>query len=163
MISEWAKAGISEVGFIGDCYTGERLKHLKRALVENGLTKIEEFFVSAEGRFERCGYLGAVELMERGRLPQALLCAYDRLAVGAMRAFSERGIKIPDDVAVFSVDDAPGSEYGSPSLTSVSHRVDEVCRQVATSLMKKIKGEPYDSEILLDGELIRRESSRIDG
>ena len=161
MIKEWADAGVKDVGFIGDCYTGMRLKNLKEALVRFGVPKTEEFFVVGEGRFERCGYLGALELMARGKLPRAVLCAYDRVAVGAMRAFSEKGIRIPEDVALFSVDDANGSEYSTPSLTSVSHRVDEVCRAVATSLMSKIKGEEYESEINMECELKQRESSIV--
>ncbi len=162
MVSEWKSQGVTEIGFIGDCYTGQRLKCIKRALEENSLKKIEEHFVSTNERFERSGYLGAMELVARGRLPRAILCAYDRIAIGAMRAFSEKGIRVPEDVAVFSVDDAPGSAYSLPALTSVSHRVDEVCRAVAKSLMAKIKGEPYDEEIEFECELIRRESSRID-
>ena len=153
MVEEWAKAGVSDVGFIGDCYTGKRLENLKEALKRSSLPRTEEFFVTAEDRFERCGYQGALELIARGRLPRAILCAYDRVAVGAIRAFSDRGIRVPDDVAIFSVDDATGSEYATPSITSVSHRVDEVCRAVATSLMSKIKGEEYECEINMECEL----------
>ena len=163
MISDWKDQGVTEIGFIGDCYTGQRLKSLKKALEENSLKKIEEHFVSTNERFEASGYLGAKELIARGKLPRAVLCAYDRIALGAMRAFSERGIRVPDEVAVFSIDDAPGSAYSTPSLTSVSHRVDEVCRAVAKSLMAKIKGEPYEEQMEFECELVRRESSRIDG
>ena len=161
MVLEWKSKGVCEIGFIGDCYTGQRLKSLKKALEENSLKKIEEHFVSTNERFELSGYLGAKELIARGKLPRALLCAYDRIALGAMRAFSEKGIRVPEEVAMFSVDDAPGSAYSTPSLTSVSHRVDEVCRAVAKSLMAKIKGETYDEELEFECELIRRESSVI--
>jgi len=163
MIGIWADKGVGEIGFIGDCYTGERLESLKRAMSKHGLPEVEEYFVSTNERFERCGYLGALELIARGTLPRAILCAYDRIAIGAMRAFSERGVKVPEDVALFAVDDAPGSEYLTPSLTSISHRVDEVCQAVATSLMAKIKGEHFDSEISLGCELKLRESSEISG
>ena len=163
MLSIWKGAGVSEIGFIGDCYTGQRLRSLKKALEENSLKKIEEFFVSTNERFEESGYLGAKELIMRGKLPRAILAAYDRVAIGAMRAFSEKGIRVPEDVAIFGIDNAPGSAFCNPSLTSVSHRVDEVCRAVAKSLISKIKGEAYNEEIEIECELIRRESSRIDG
>ena len=68
---------------------------------------------------------------------------------------------MPEDIAVCSVDDAPGSAYSTPSLTSVSHRIDETCRAVAASLMSLVKGEDYDSSISLDCALIKRESSEI--
>lgn len=161
MIKAWADAGIRDVGFIGDCYTSERLKYLVSALEDAGLPINEEYFVSSPERFERSGYLGANELISRGKLPRAMLCAYDRLALGAMRAFAEHGIKIPEDIAIFSVDDAPFAEYTTPSLTSISDKVDEVCRIIATSLMAKIKGLPYQSKIELECELKLRKSSEI--
>ena len=161
MIKLWSDAGVRDIGFIGDCYTDERRKTLKRALKAEDLPVHDEYFVSTEERFERSGYLGALELIARGKLPRAVLTAYDRIAQGACRAFAERGIRIPEDLALFSVDDAPGSAYSTPSVTSVSHRVDEVCRAVATSLMARIKGEEYNSRIELEGELVLRESSKI--
>ena len=161
MVKTWFSAGVREVGFIGDCYTDQRLEHLKAALEFTGITAEEKFFVSAPERFERCGYLGATELISRGRLPRTILCAYDRIALGAMRAFDEHGVKIPEDIAIFSVDDAPFAEYTTPSLTSISDKVDEVCRTIATSMMAKIKGLPYESEIELECELKLRKSSEI--
>lgn len=161
MIKNWADAGFCDIGFIGDCYTNERLEHLKSAIKNAGLPVTEKFLVTVDERFERCGYLGVQKLISRGKLPRAMLCAYDRISLGAMRAFSEHGIKIPEDVAIFSVDDAPFAEYTTPTLTSISDKVDEVCRKIATSLMAKIRGLPYESDIKLECELKLRESSEI--
>ena len=161
MIKSWAERGVRDVGFIGDRYTGERLNNLRHALSDHGIPIHEEYFATTSGRFEECGYRGARELIARGKVPRALLCAYDRIAVGAMRAFGECGIRIPDDVAIFSVDDAPGSAYSTPSLTSASHKVDEVCRALATALMARVKGEEYESDIRFEGELKIRESSEV--
>lgn len=161
MIESWVTAGVRDIGFIGDRYTSQRLRHLKSALKNYSAPIHEEYFVAASGRFEECGYRGAVELIARGKVPRALMCAYDRIAIGAMRAFSERGINIPGDVAIFSVDDAPASAYSTPSITSVSHKVDELCPTLATALMARVKGEEYESEIMFEGELKARESSRI--
>ncbi len=161
MIEHWAKAGVREIGFIGDYYTEVRLNSLKNALSLANLPINEDFFITTKERLEDCGYAGAHKLQERGRLPRALLCAYDRIAIGAIRAFSELGIKVPDDVAIFSIDDAPFAQYSTPSITSISPKVDEVCQPVVTSLMAKIKGEPFESEIDIDCELKLRESSVI--
>lgn len=161
MVRQWAAAGACDIGFIGDCYTDERMKCLRRALRSFGITPCDEYFVRTGERFEECGYRGALELIARGRLPRAVLCAYDRIAAGAMRAFAERGIRIPTDVAMLSVDDAPFTEYTSPSLTSISPRTEEVCRTVASAMMANIKGEHFESEIEIECELRLRESSVI--
>ena len=161
IIEYWANAGVTEIGFIGDCYTEIRLNSLKQALELSNLPIREDLFITTNERFEHCGYAGARRLIANGKLPRALFCAYDRIAIGAIRAFSEMGINVPDDVAIFSVDDAPFTTYSTPSITSISPRIDEVCSAVVNSLMAKIKGEPLESEITIDYELKLRESSVI--
>lgn len=161
VIEGWVSKGVTDIGFIGDQYTDARLQNLRVALWCASLAEREEYFIKASGRFEACGYAGALELLKRESLPRAILCAYDRIAVGTIRAFKERGVRVPDDVAVFGVDDAPGSKYGTPSLTSVSYRVDEVCRLAVEGLMAIIKGEDFTSSIDVEPELILRESSQI--
>ena len=155
------ESGAESYGFIGDRYTGSRLERYKRVLSKHGIAINDDFMVATEGRFEQCGYDGATELISRGKLPRAILCAYDRIAYGAMRAFSDKGIKIPDDVAIFSIDDAPNSEYLTPSLTSITHAIDETCAAISEALVKKIKGEPFAEEIKIACTLSWRESTEI--
>ena len=161
MIEHWAKAGVREIGFIGDYYTKVRLNSLKSALAHTNLPINEDLFIVTKERLEDCGYVGAKKLTASGNLPRALFCAYDRIAIGAIRAFLELGVKVPDDIAIFSIDDAPFAQYSTPSITSISPKVNEVCQAVVTSLMAKIKGEPFESEIEIDCELKLRESSVI--
>ena len=59
---------------------------------------------------EKSGYQAAKLLLIGERLPQALVCANDNMAIGAMRAFREAGVRIPDDVAVTGFDDTPLAE-----------------------------------------------------
>ena len=66
---------------------------------------------------ERSGYRAAKLLMMSEKLPQVLVCANDNMAVGAMRAFRERKIRVPQDIAVTGFDGTPlASELG---LTTV--------------------------------------------
>ena len=161
MVTRWVSEGVRDVGFIGDGHTQGRREMLVSALSHAKLPRNEAYFVEADGRFEACGYEGALMMMERGKLPRAIFCAYDRIATGAIRAFGDKGVKVPEEVAVFGVDDAPWSAYSAPSITSVSHRVDEVCRLVVDALMASVKGEPFSASIEVVSELILRESSKI--
>jgi LacI family transcriptional regulator len=99
--------------------------------------------------------------MSKGSLPRAIICGYDSIALGAMRAFFERGIKVPDDIAVIGIDDPPSSAYTTPSLSSISHKNEETCKAVASALMAKIKGEEYPDTINIICEFNERESSKI--
>ena len=66
---------------------------------------------------EKSGYKAAKLLMLSENMPQVLVCANDNMAIGAMRAFKERGIRIPQDIAVTGFDGTPlASELG---LTTV--------------------------------------------
>ena len=155
------ESGVKTYGFIGEKYTAARLKRYERILAKHELEIKDEHKIVAEGRFERCGYDGAMELVSKGKLPRVVLCSYDRIAYGAMRAFSDKGIKIPDDIAMLSIDDAPNSEFLSPSLTSITHAIDETCTAICEALIKKIKGEPFAEEIKIACTLSWRESTDI--
>ena len=138
----------------------------RRRMMGEAVTEIlgevnTDYFVRSTERFERGGYLGALELMDREKMPRAIICAYDRLATGAMRAFADRGLKVPEDIAVVGIDDAPASGYSTPSLSSISHEIESTCRAVADALFKKIKGEDFESDINIVCKLNRRESSVI--
>ena len=153
--------GACSIGFIGEKHTFGRRKMVEDAVKRSYGKICEKHFVTLPHRFERGGYLGAVDLINRGSLPRAVFCAYDRVAYGAMRAFSEYGIKVPEDVAVISIDDAPSSAYTTPSLSSISHEIEETCKSLATALMAKIKGEEYPESINIICKLSERESSKI--
>lgn len=153
--------GAESIGFIGEGYTIGKRNLVMRAVKEIYGSVNEDYFITAPERFERAGYLGALDLIHNGKLPKAVICAYDRVAVGAMRAFSEYGLRMPEDVAIIGIDDAPSSAYTTPSLSSISHEVENTCKAVATSLMARIKGEEFEEEITIPCKLILRESSKI--
>ncbi|MBQ8321549.1 MAG: LacI family DNA-binding transcriptional regulator [Clostridia bacterium] len=158
----WKRAGVQSVGFIGEPHTNGR-RQMVRSAIKKVLGKVnEEYFVTASERFERGGYLGALDLINKKSLPRAIICAYDRVAMGAMRAFAEHGVRVPEDVAIIGIDDAHTSAYSTPSLSSISHEIENTCKALATSLMAKIKGEAFESSILIKCELKERESSKID-
>ncbi len=68
---------------------------------------------------ERSGYDAVNALIERGVSFDALFCASDLIAIGAMRALADRGIRVPQDVAVAGFDDIPIASFTNPSLTTV--------------------------------------------
>ena len=160
-VENWVKAGVKDIGFIGDPCTNGRRSRVYDA-IESYLGEVNtDYFVRSDARFERGGYLGALELMDRDKLPRAVICAYDRMATGALRAFADRGLKVPEDIAVIGIDDAPASSYTTPSLSSINHRLEQTCKALATALISKIKGEEYPDVINITCKLNERESSKI--
>ncbi|MDX2004768.1 MAG: LacI family DNA-binding transcriptional regulator [Meiothermus sp.] len=65
------------------------------------------------------GYAAARELLGQGRLFTGLLVANDQMALGALKALREAGLRVPADVSVVGFDNTPESEYFDPPLTTV--------------------------------------------
>jgi len=66
------------------------------------------------------GYAAARELLAAPRMPRALICFNDRLALGAFNALADAGLTVPTDVSVISFDDDPLSSWTRPQLTTVA-------------------------------------------
>lgn len=70
----------------------------------------------------------------------ALFVANDQMALGVLRAFGERGIRVPEDVSVVGVDDVPEAEYFSPPLTTVAQDFHAVGRRSLQVLLDLLDG-----------------------
>lgn len=91
----------------------------------------------------------------------ALLCANDVIAIGAMRALRMRGVRVPDDVAVVGMDDIPECTLCTPSLTSVSLQAAERARVAAELVFAALTAaRPSEPQrVMIAPQLRVRESS----
>ena len=142
--------GRRRVAAIGDqpYATGEtaqlRTVGYRQAHAHAGLTVDEELIV-ATPHFHR--KLGA-QAMER------------LLALGAIRALTRNGRRVPDDVAVVGLDDIEEGQYSTPSLTTVAPDKGEIARTAVDTLMESINGgAATPAEIVVPHRLILREST----
>ena len=92
------------LGGVDTLDTKERYKATCDALKENGLALRRDDYYTGDFR-EKSGYQAAKLLMLTEHLPDALVCANDDMALGALRAFRENNIKIPEDISVTGFDD----------------------------------------------------------
>jgi LacI family transcriptional regulator len=110
------------------------------------------------------GMYGMRELLLRrggGQDFTALFAATDELAIGAIRALQDAGIRVPEDVSVVGFDDVDISSYMIPRLTTVRQPIKEIGEQTALALHRIITGGggvPEDQ--VLPYRLIIRESTR---
>lgn len=95
----------------------ERRRGYERALAEAGLAVRPELIAAGRLGLEG-GYLAARKLLARAR-PDAIFAANDTAAYGALRALCERGLRVPEDVAVVGFDDLELSRYTTPPLSSL--------------------------------------------
>lgn len=131
----------------------ERYRGYVDALEAHGIEVDASLVVEADFE-ERAGSEAAKELLGRVEF-SAVFAANDLLAIGAMGAFRERNIRIPEDVSIVGFDDIPFVEYVAPGLTTVRQEAAQLGRLAA----KAIIDGPADAQgqrALLSVELIVR-------
>jgi DNA-binding LacI/PurR family transcriptional regulator len=130
------------------------------ALAELGL-RLPPGGTAPGARFTReSGEQGAEEVLERTPDLDALVCASDLMAIGAMRALRRRGVRVPDDVAVLGWDNIVDGEYVSPSLTTVAPDLPSLAGQTMDALVRRIEGDRTPGrQYVVPHRLVVREST----
>lgn len=108
------------------------------------------------------GYRAALELLNRNVPFTALFAFNDVSAFGAMRAFQERGLRVPDAVSVIGFDDVWGAAFHIPALTTIRQPLRRMGGQAATTLLDRILQHDslhYPRTIEVAPELVVREST----
>jgi DNA-binding LacI/PurR family transcriptional regulator len=101
-------------------------------------------------------------VLDAGTEVDAVFGLNDVLALGAMRVLFERGLRVPDDVAVAGFDDIEDGRYARPSLTTVRPGRAEIATTAVDLLMDRLSGAPAHTageEIVVPHQLIVREST----
>jgi LacI family transcriptional regulator len=97
----------------------DRLRGCKAALAEEGLIVPEHWMPEPVSGHPLKGYVQMREILEQGEYPTAVIAISDKTAFGAMEATREIGMRIPDDIAIVSIDNTLESGYTRPPLTTV--------------------------------------------
>jgi DNA-binding LacI/PurR family transcriptional regulator len=107
----------------------------------------------------RSGYEAARDLPADSGVT-AVLAANDYVALGVLRGFQDRGVRVPEQMSVFGWDDEEFTSYFSPSISTVHINKEEVGRRSMLSLLALLRGEPEpDTEVTDLFHLVPRGSS----
>ena len=96
---------------------------------------------------EQSGYELAHELMALPQPPDAIFCASDSLAAGALDALHELQVRVPEDVSVVGFDNRYFSSYQRPPLTTVGLPLYEMGLLAGEILLRAIQGSPQAAEV----------------
>jgi DNA-binding LacI/PurR family transcriptional regulator len=106
------------------------------------------------------GYPVVQRLLAQKRPFTALVSFNDIAAIGAIRAFRDHGLRVPEDVSIVGFDDIQGAAYHNPSLTTIRQPLHAMGTNAARMLLQRIRGEKdLPEEIAIVPELIIREST----
>jgi LacI family transcriptional regulator len=133
---------------------------MRQTLAEQGITLPEDRVLSGPWQ-ESWGYTAANFLFDHDSSIDALFCGSDQLARGAVDALRERGIRVPEEVAVVGFDNwEPIASAARPALTTVDMNLTEVGRYAGESLLALLSGEMRSGIVRLPCSLIVRDSSK---
>ena len=136
--------GHSKIAFIGDEYGKERLEFFKKSLQKCELYYDIELVFLGKSRNFLCGYEGANALLNKDF--SALCCQYDDIVLGAIRAFKDKKIHVPEKISVIGFEGASYVNYTSPKITTIKSNPKEICSIAFEMLKNRIEGKKYPAK-----------------
>ena len=138
-----------------------RLDGYTRALTKQKLTPPSSYIVDA-GYDDSSGYKGMRKLLALSRVPDGVFCYNDPVAIGAIRAILESGMRVPEDVSVVGAGNVHYSDVLAVPLTTVDQGTREIGTRAAELLLEQIgaKQALRPKRILIPPKLVIRQSSK---
>jgi LacI family transcriptional regulator len=134
----------------------DRLAGFRDALAEAGLDGI----AVEDGNFTTDGGAAAMRrILDSGAEVDGLFIASDLMARGAMTVLAQRGLRVPDDVAIVGFDDSPVATSVTPQLTTMRQPSLEQGERMAGLLLDILAGRTPQHVTILETELVVRESA----
>jgi LacI family transcriptional regulator len=125
-------------GAAGNYDAAERLRGYRAALEEAGV--VRDAALEVQGDFsETSGFRATAELVAGRSRPTAIFAANDSMAIGALSALREAGLRVPDDVAVAGFDDIPLARYLDPPLSSVHVDISALGERATLRLLDAVR------------------------
>lgn len=152
--------GHQTIAFLADQVTvPERVQTFEQETKIQGF-RCPEAIIRTDARFEAGGMEGIEQLLRRGIVPTAVLCANDAMALGAIKALNAQRLSVPRDVSVMGYDDSAHLDYLPQSITTVRQPKQLLGEQAANLLMRRIREpEGPPEKIVVRPELVIRKST----
>lgn len=168
-IQAFLAKGYRKIGFIGGHYLDPDSKQSQMDSREkvfrtylNQLGLLQEAYVYAGGAFTiEQGYQLVMDHAEDllSNPPQAIFVASDTIAIGALQAFNELQIAIPDQIELISINDNEVARFTAPPLTTYRIHVEEIAKTAIDLLVDQLAYPRQTTKtVLLNSELIIRKS-----
>lgn len=160
-INHFLKHNVKDIGFIGEENTHLKMETFKDIMKRLTGSVNEKFISISNSRFEEGGYNAMHNLIKAGNIPRAIVCAYDNLAIGAIRCILDHDMRVPEDVAILGVDNIHEAKYLNPPLSSISTRTKDLCEAAANAVIGMLSNKPFEANKTFKSELILRKSTEI--
>ncbi|MBE1574261.1 LacI family DNA-binding transcriptional regulator [Amycolatopsis roodepoortensis] len=137
----------------------QRLAGYREALADAGLPAEPELEVTVPSLHRADGHQAMLRLLDSPRPPDAVFCFTDELALGALRAAADRGVAVPDSLALIGFDDIEDGRFSVPALTTVSPDKDRIAELALDRLAEQMSSPRSPRSIVAPHRLVVRETS----
>lgn len=159
MVTEGRTAAAFIGGPPGERTTADRLSVLRRCLRAHGLSLPADLV--RRGRFDlTSGEEAARALVDCGAPFDALFCANDLMAIGALRALRAKGVRVPEDVAIVGYDDLEIGRFTVPALSSIDANL-QTLGSAAVSLVLRSDHRERPEQIQVPSRFVPRASHTL--
>ncbi len=149
--------GYHRIGFVGEEQTLGRFHVYKEVMEKLGLPVDEQHVRIGQKRAEEGGFIAMNEILKAAVLPDAVFAGYDHMAIGAIFAIEQAGLRIPEDVAVLGFDDILTSKFIHKGLTTIKNPCEDMIAIALRVLLRRTeKPNTAPQQIALKPSLIIR-------
>ncbi len=139
----------------------DRALFFNRLIEQYGLREVDCPVVTGEAFNTESGARGARQVARHFPNVTAIFCANDMIAVGALGALRELGVRCPEEISVVGFNDMPLAKDLAPSLTTVHVPARKMGEIAGTLLLDEIAGEVLERTILLPVHIVPRQSTAV--
>ncbi|MEE2024252.1 MULTISPECIES: LacI family DNA-binding transcriptional regulator [Alkalimonas] len=151
--------GHKRFAFIGNASAGspefsQRFLGFSDALQQGGIRHdaIAQFNAIST---EQAGQLAVQNLLDSGKAVDAIFCASDLIAIGVMQGIQQRGLRVPDDIAVMGFDDIPVASYTTPPLSTIQQDTTLAGEMLVENLLRLVNNQPIETNQIEPKTIIR--------
>ena len=160
-ISHLYQMGHELVGFIGAEPEEHRYRGFMRGAELLGLPREHVSMVSTAPLSMDSGYHGMLRLLAQASRPTGVVCANDMVAIGALQACRDNGLRVPEDISLIGMDDIPSIRYVEPKLTTIHVPMEEMGRMAVRILQDRIRNSrTVPCRLMLPYSILEQESCR---
>lgn len=162
------ESGYESIGFIGatedSATSDERYIGYQRAFEQYSMA-IDENFIKIGDFKQKSGYDILQKMIHNGNYPRSFFVVNDMLALGAIQAVKDSGLKVPEDIAIVGFDDIPVASLQEVQLTTILQPKFVMGKIAFEMLLEVIESNEEDHsgengrKVILEPELIVRKSS----
>lgn len=160
--------GHKRIAYLGNGRGGrtnaQRIQGYREALVQAGLDLNPDYIVIGPNGQPDGGVKGMKELLTASERPTAVACYNDMMAIGAIQAILQAGLRVPVDVSITGFDNIELAAYVAPPLTTFHQPKYELGREAAAMILRVLNEETAVTRsepevVMLRGDLITRDST----